>query len=97
MTLSPTKSATSCTGPKAVPGVAVLLEERDFYELTRAYLERARAQNVLHAEIFFDPQAHVSRAVPFEAVVAGITDAVEISVYQGRTGGARPDEGGEHR
>jgi adenosine deaminase len=53
-------------------GARVLQTEQDFYELTRAYLERARAQNVVHAEISFDPQAHTSRGVPFEGVVNGI-------------------------
>jgi adenosine deaminase len=53
-------------------GARVLQTESDFYELTRAYLERARGQNVLHAEIFFDPQAHTSRGVAFASVVNGI-------------------------
>ncbi len=43
---------------------AVLIRERDFYELTTAYLARARAEGVRHAEIFFDPQTHTSRGVP---------------------------------
>ena len=42
-------------------GMAVLSTERDFHELTRAYLRRARADGVRHAEIFFDPQAHTAR------------------------------------
>ncbi len=50
----------------------VLRTEDDFAELTRRYLQRAIAQGVRHAEIFFDPQAHVARGVPFEAVVDGI-------------------------
>src|SRR5262245_40981886 len=41
-------------------GARVLVEEEDFYDLTRAYLERAASQNVRHAEIFFDPQTHTS-------------------------------------
>ncbi|MCG8694281.1 MAG: adenosine deaminase, partial [Minwuiales bacterium] len=53
-------------------GTAVLQTERDFYDLTYAYLEKARADNVLHAEIFFDPQAHTDRGVPFAAVIDGI-------------------------
>lgn len=57
-------------------GMAALCAERDFYDLTRAYLDKARAQNVLHAEIFFDPQAHIARGVPFPAVVEGITEAM---------------------
>jgi adenine deaminase len=53
-------------------GTGVLRTERDFYDLTRAYLARARSQNVLHAEIFFDPQAHTERGVPFPVVIEGI-------------------------
>ena len=54
----------------------VLLESRDFYDLTWAYLVRARADNVRHAEIFFDPQTHTARGVAFEAVVDGICQAL---------------------
>jgi adenosine deaminase len=56
---------------------SVLVTEHDFYELTWAYLERATSQGVRHAEIFFDPQTHTDRAVPFGTVVAGITHALE--------------------
>jgi adenosine deaminase len=56
---------------------AVLLHEQDFFELAWAYLERARADNVVRAEIFFDPQTHTSRGVPFETVVAGLSRAVD--------------------
>lgn len=55
---------------------AVLIHERDFCELTRAYLERARAQGVRHAEIFFDPQTHTQRGVTFDTVVRGIARAM---------------------
>lgn len=54
----------------------VLLHERDFYELTWAYLEKALAQGVRHAEIFFDPQAHTDRSVTFETVITGIRRAL---------------------
>jgi adenosine deaminase len=50
----------------------VLRTEDDFAELTLAYLRRASAQGVRHAEVFFDPQAHVARGVPIEAVIDGI-------------------------
>jgi adenosine deaminase len=53
------------------PAMQVLREEQDFYDLAHAYLERAAADGVRHVEIFFDPQAHTSRGVPFEAVVTG--------------------------
>jgi adenosine deaminase len=56
---------------------AVLLHERDFFDLAWAYLERARADNVVRAEIFFDPQTHTARGVPFETVVAGLSRAVD--------------------
>jgi adenosine deaminase len=54
----------------------VLLHERDFYDLTRAYLTRADRDNVRHAEIFFDPQTHTARGVAFETVVDGIHAAM---------------------
>ena len=54
----------------------VLIESRDFYDLTWAYLERAHADNVRHAEIFFDPQTHTARGVPFATVVDGIGKAL---------------------
>ncbi len=43
-------------------GASVLLKEEDFYDMARAYLKRAAADNVLHAEIFFDPQTHTRAA-----------------------------------
>jgi adenosine deaminase len=58
-------------------GCRVLLKEQDFYDLTWAYLERAAAQGVRHAEIFFDPQTHTDRGVPFETVVTSIHRALE--------------------
>lgn len=57
-------------------GMSVLHHEQDFYDLTWAYLEKARAQNVLHAEIFFDPQGHTARGVAFATVIDGITRAL---------------------
>ena len=48
------------------PAMDVLRTQRDFYDLARAYLERAVADGVRHVEMFFDPQAHTSRGVPFE-------------------------------
>ena len=57
-------------------GCGVLLKEQDFYDLTCAYLTRAAAQGVRHAEIFFDPQTHIDRGVPFETVVTGIHRAL---------------------
>lgn len=54
----------------------VLVKERDFFDLTAAYLARAAADGVRHAEIFFDPQTHTQRGVPMAAVVDGITAAL---------------------
>jgi adenosine deaminase len=58
-------------------GCRVLLKEQDFYDLTWAYLTRAGAQGVRHAEIFFDPQTHTDRGVRFETVVTGIHRGLE--------------------
>ncbi len=57
-------------------GARVLCAESDFFELTEAYLARACADGVRHAEVFFDPQTHTARGVPFETVVAGIHRAL---------------------
>ncbi|MDB5754703.1 MAG: adenosine deaminase, partial [Massilia sp.] len=58
-------------------GASVLLEEQDFYDMTAAYLRRAAADNVRHAEIFFDPQTHTARGVPFQTVIDGIWRACQ--------------------
>jgi adenosine deaminase len=56
-------------------GMDVLLKEPDFYDLALAYLKKARSQNVLYAEIFFDPQAHTARGVAFDTVIRGLRRA----------------------
>ena len=56
-------------------GASVLLKEQDFFDMTWAYLERAAADNVIHTEIFFDPQTHTARGVPFETVIQGLEHA----------------------
>ena len=53
-------------------GASVLLHEQDFYDMAWAYLERAAADNVVHTEIFFDPQTHTERGVPMSVVVNGL-------------------------
>jgi adenosine deaminase len=58
-------------------GASVLLTEQDFYDMTAAYLRRAAADNVRHAEIFFDPQTHTARGVPFQTVIDGIWRACQ--------------------
>jgi adenosine deaminase len=55
---------------------AVLRTREDFYDLMAAYLRRAEADGVRHAEIFFDPQAHTSRGVGFEVFMAGFREAI---------------------
>ncbi|MHB8705142.1 MAG: adenosine deaminase [Coriobacteriia bacterium] len=58
-------------------GMSVLQTEQDFYDLTWAYITKAALENIVHIEPFFDPQAHVSRGIPFGLVVAGILLALE--------------------
>lgn len=57
-------------------GMDVLRTEPDFYALASAYLRKAASQNVRYAEIFFDPQAHTSRGVPFDIVIRGLRRAI---------------------
>ncbi|HTZ06120.1 MAG TPA: adenosine deaminase [Gaiellaceae bacterium] len=56
-------------------GMSVLLREPDFYDLATAYFRKAASQNVVYAEVFFDPQAHTSRGIAFETVLDGFTRA----------------------
>jgi adenine deaminase len=56
-------------------GASVLLTEQDFFDLGFAYLEKAAAENVRCAEIFFDPQTHTARGVPIERVILGLAHA----------------------
>jgi adenosine deaminase len=64
---------------------SVLIHERDFYELTAAYLARARDQGVRHVEVFFDPQTHTARGVQFHTVVRGIGRALSEARQAGIT------------
>lgn len=57
-------------------GANVLQQEQDFYDLTWAYLNRCKQQNVVHVEPFFDPQTHTDRGIPFEVVLSGIVRAL---------------------
>ncbi len=61
-------------------GMNVLRTEEDFFDMTMAYLNRARADNVRHAEIFFDPQGHTARGLPFNVAISGILTALKMSV-----------------
>ncbi len=63
-------------------GACVLLHEQDFYDMTWAYLQRCAAQNVRHTEIFFDPQTHSDRGIPFKTVITGIHRALEDGKQQ---------------
>ena len=58
-------------------GAGVLREDRDFVDMAWAYFERAAADNVVHAEIFFDPQTHTERGVPIEKVIVGLHHACQ--------------------
>jgi adenine deaminase len=57
-------------------GARVLVQAEDYFDLAWAYLEKARAQNVRHAEIFFDPQTHTNRGIPFETILSGLDRAL---------------------
>ncbi len=58
-------------------GASVLIHAQDFEDMAMAYFRRAQADHVVHAELFFDPQTHTARGVPFEAVIAGLSRACE--------------------
>ncbi len=53
-------------------GASVLIQEQDFYDMAWAYLERAKADNVVHTEMFFDPQTHTARGIPVKTVIDGL-------------------------
>ena len=55
----------------------VLINEEDFFDLTWAYLLKCKQDNIVHTEIFFDPQAHIDRGVSFEVVINGINNALK--------------------
>jgi adenosine deaminase len=65
-------------------GMSVLQTERDFYDLAMAYFRKAHSQNVAYAEVFFDPQAHTRRGIPFETVIGGLTRAQRDAPLQSR-------------
>jgi adenosine deaminase len=58
-------------------GANVLITEQDFYDLTMAYLKKCWEENIVHTEIFFDPQTHTHRGVALETVVKGIQHALD--------------------
>ena len=63
-------------------GANVLINEQDFYDLTWAYLLKCQQDNVIHTEIFFDPQTHTERGVAFETVVSGISHALQQAEHE---------------
>lgn len=60
-------------------GADVLRTEEDFHDLAAAYFDRAAADGVVHAEIFFDPQTHTHRGIPFDVVVSGLLSAADAA------------------
>ena len=58
-------------------GASVLLQEQDFFDMAWAYFQRAHADNVVHAELFFDPQTHTERGVPMAFVIHGLKRACD--------------------
>jgi len=63
-------------------GASVLVTEQDFYDLTWAYCQRAHADNIVHTEIFFDPQTHLVRGVKFETMMHGIARALSDALLK---------------
>ena len=57
-------------------GSKVLISEQDFFDLTWAYLLKSKENNILHTEIFFDPQTHTNRGIKFDLVINGIHRAI---------------------
>jgi len=60
-------------------GANVLINEQDFYDLTWAYLQKAHEQNIVHTEIFFDPQTHTQRGIEFGTIINGIKKALNTA------------------
>ena len=69
-------------------GASVLLHEQDFYDMTRAYLMRAHQDQIRHVELFFDPQTHTARGVPFGVAIDGIHRALIDAQDEWRMSGA---------
>ena len=63
-------------------GASVLLKEEDFFDMGMAYFRRAAADNVVHAELFFDPQTHTDRGVPLDTVINGLTRACATAQHE---------------
>ncbi len=63
-------------------GANVLLCQQDFYDLTFAYLQKCKEENIVHTEIFFDPQTHTHRGVALQTIVLGIQKALNVAHKQ---------------
>jgi len=63
-------------------GMSVLRTEQDFYDLAAAYFRKAHSQHVVYAEVFFDPQAHTTRGIPFETVIGGLHRAQQAAAAE---------------
>lgn len=63
-------------------GCAVLQTEQDFYDLAWAYLEKAKQDHVVHTEIFYDPQSHTDRGIPFATAINGLYRAFDDAQKQ---------------
>ena len=58
-------------------GAKVLIKEQDFFDLTWAYVLKCKENNIVHTEIFFDPQTHTNREISFDNVINGIYKALQ--------------------
>ena len=58
-------------------GSKVLIHEKDFFDLTWAYILKCKEDNIVHTEIFFDPQSHLDRGISFDIVINGISEALD--------------------
>jgi len=58
-------------------GSKVLIHEKDFFDLTWAYILKCKEDNIVHTEIFFDPQTHLDRGISFDIVINGISKALD--------------------
>ena len=58
-------------------GAKVLINEKDFFDLTWAYALKCKEENIVHTEIFFDPQTHTDRGINFDIVINGIYKALQ--------------------
>ena len=58
-------------------GAKVLIKEQDFFDLTWAYILKCKEDNIVHTEIFFDPQTHTDRGIDFDVIINGIFNALK--------------------